>query len=83
MKCFLMKQNELTVLLSLHILHIHASKMEGTNIYLLPEKDIGQFLARKFPIKDADLVIPVPDSARPAALGFAQEIGVFLLMRAC
>jgi len=52
-----------------------ASKMEGTNIYLA-RKRIGQFLAKKFPIKDADLVIPVPDSARPAALGFAQEIGI-------
>jgi len=52
-----------------------ASKMEGRNIYLA-RKRIGQFLAKKFPIKDADLVIPVPDSARPAALGFAQEIGI-------
>ena len=33
-------------------------------------------MAKKFPIKDADLVIPVPDSARPAALGYAQELGV-------
>ncbi len=51
------------------------SRMEGTNIYVARKK-IGQFLARKFPIKDADLVIPVPDSARPAALGYAQELGV-------
>lgn len=51
------------------------SKMEGTNIYVA-RKRIGQFLARKFPIKDADLVIPVPDSARPAALGYAQELGI-------
>ncbi|WP_268542563.1 amidophosphoribosyltransferase [Candidatus Nitrosotenuis cloacae] len=51
------------------------SKMEGTNIYVARKK-IGQFLARKFPIKDADLVIPVPDSARPAALGYAQELGL-------
>jgi amidophosphoribosyltransferase len=51
------------------------SKMEGTNVYLARKK-IGQYLARKFPIKDADLVIPVPDSARPAALGYAQELGV-------
>ena len=51
------------------------SKMEGTNIYLARKK-IGQFLAKKFPLKDADLVIPVPDSARPAALGFAQELGI-------
>ena len=52
-----------------------ASTMEGSNIYL-SRKKIGQFLAKKFPIKDADLVIPVPDSARPAALGYAQELGV-------
>ena len=52
-----------------------SSNMEGANIYL-SRKKIGQFLARKFPIKDADLVIPVPDSARPAALGFAQELGI-------
>ena len=52
-----------------------SSNMEGANIYL-SRKKIGQYLAKKFPIKDADLVIPVPDSARPAALGFAQELGV-------
>ncbi len=51
------------------------SKMEGANIYVARKK-IGQFLARKFPIPDADLVIPVPDSARPAALGYAQELGI-------
>ena len=51
------------------------SKMEGTNVYLARKK-IGQYLARKFPLKDADLVIPVPDSARPAALGYAQELGI-------
>ena len=52
-----------------------SSKMEGYNIYVARKK-IGQFLAKKFPVKDADLVIPVPDSARPAALGYAQELGV-------
>ena len=52
-----------------------SSIMEGSNIYMA-RKRIGQYLARKFPIKDADLVIPVPDSARPAALGYAQELGV-------
>ena len=52
-----------------------SSKMEGSNIYVARKK-IGQFLAKKFPVKDADLVIPVPDSARPAALGYAQELGV-------
>ncbi|QUC65362.1 amidophosphoribosyltransferase [Nitrosopumilus sp. K4] len=52
-----------------------SSNMEGTNIYVA-RKNIGKYLAKKFPLKDADLVIPVPDSARPAALGYAQELGV-------
>jgi len=52
-----------------------SSKMEGKNIYLA-RKRIGQFLAKKYPLRDADLVIPVPDSARPAALGYAQELGI-------
>ena len=50
------------------------SIMEGINIYAA-RKNIGRALARKFPI-DADVVIPVPDSARPAALGYAQELGI-------
>ncbi len=52
-----------------------SSNMEGRNIYV-SRKRIGQFMAKKFPLKDADLVIPVPDSARPAALGYAQELGI-------
>ena len=52
-----------------------SSKMEGSNIYLARKK-IGQFLAKKYPLNDADVVIPVPDSARPAALGYAQELGI-------
>ncbi len=52
-----------------------SSNMEGTNIYVA-RKNIGRLLAKKFPLGDADLVIPVPDSARPAALGYAQELGV-------
>ncbi len=52
-----------------------SSNMEGTNIYVA-RKNIGRYLAKKFPIHDADLVIPVPDSARPAALGYAQQLGV-------
>lgn len=53
-----------------------ASRMEGASIYEA-RKRIGMFLARKFKDKvKADLVIPVPDSARPAALGFAQESGI-------
>lgn len=52
-----------------------SSNMEGKNIYVA-RKNIGRFLAKKFPITDADLVIPVPDSARPAALGYAQQLGI-------
>lgn len=52
-----------------------SSRMEGTNIYIA-RKRIGRGLARKFPIPDADMVVPVPDSARPAALGYAQELAL-------
>lgn len=49
--------------------------MEKINIYAA-RKRIGHFLAKKYPLKDIDVVIPVPDSARPAALGYAQELGL-------
>ncbi|HEY8139961.1 MAG TPA: amidophosphoribosyltransferase [Nitrososphaera sp.] len=52
-----------------------SSVMEGINVYAA-RKRIGQYLAKKFPIPDADVVVPVPDSARPAALGYAQELGL-------
>ncbi len=38
-------------------------------------KNFGKELARTFPV-DADLVIPVPDSGVPAALGYAEESGI-------
>ncbi len=52
-----------------------SSLMEGINIYTA-RKRIGRYLAKKFPLRDADTVIPVPDSARPAALGYAEELGI-------
>lgn len=52
-----------------------SSIMEGVNVYAARTR-IGKFLAREFPVKDADVVIPVPDSARPAALGYALELGI-------
>ena len=52
-----------------------SSIMEGINVYAA-RKRIGQYLAQKFPIPDADVVVPVPDSARPAALGYAQQLGL-------
>jgi len=38
-------------------------------------KELGRQLARESPI-DADLVIPVPDSGVPAAIGYAEESGI-------
>jgi len=37
--------------------------------------EIGRQLARTFPA-DADLVIPVPESGTPAAIGYAEESGI-------
>jgi amidophosphoribosyltransferase len=37
--------------------------------------DVGRRLAREHPA-DADLVIPVPESGTPAAIGFAEESGI-------
>lgn len=42
-------------------------------------KRMGQLLARQAPV-NADIVIPLPDSGVPAALGFAQELGIKLEM---
>jgi amidophosphoribosyltransferase len=37
---------------------------------------MGRALAREHPVLDADIVIGVPDSGTPAALGFAEESGI-------
>jgi amidophosphoribosyltransferase len=37
--------------------------------------EVGKRLAKEFPV-DADLVIPVPESGTPAAIGYAQESGI-------
>ncbi|MCB1508283.1 MAG: amidophosphoribosyltransferase, partial [Hyphomicrobiaceae bacterium] len=50
------------------------SLVEGRNVYTV-RKAIGAELAREAPA-DADIVIPVPDSGTPAAIGFAQEAGI-------
>ncbi|UUP19028.1 amidophosphoribosyltransferase [Nitratireductor thuwali] len=47
------------------------SSVEGRNVYEV-RKRIGAELARENPI-EADIVVPVPDSGTPAAIGFAQE----------
>jgi amidophosphoribosyltransferase len=50
------------------------SVMEGRSIYAV-RKNIGAELARESHVP-ADLVVPVPDSGVPAAIGYAQEAGV-------
>ncbi|CAG0954975.1 amidophosphoribosyltransferase [Geobacter sp.] len=46
----------------------------GKNVYMV-RKDFGRQLAREHQV-DADIVIPVPDSGVPAAIGYAQEAGL-------
>jgi amidophosphoribosyltransferase len=50
------------------------STVEGRNVYEV-RKHIGEELAREAPVS-ADMVIPVPDSGVPAALGFAAQSGI-------
>src|SRR2546425_6768544 len=50
------------------------SQLNGRYVYTVREA-LGRELAREHPI-DADLVIPVPDSSIPAALGYATESGI-------
>jgi amidophosphoribosyltransferase len=58
--------------------HVYFSRpdsiMGGRSVYEV-RKAIGAELARES-IVDADIVIPVPDSGVPAALGYAQESGI-------
>ena len=50
------------------------SSIEGRNVYDI-RKQIGVELAREEPA-EADIVVPVPDSGVPAAIGFAQGAGL-------
>jgi amidophosphoribosyltransferase len=50
------------------------SVLEGKSVYEA-RKQIGRELAREAPV-DADIVVPVPDSGVPAALGYAAESGL-------
>lgn len=51
------------------------SQMENRSVYEM-RKNIGIELARESSVPYADIVVPVPDSGVPAAIGFAQESGV-------
>ncbi len=50
------------------------SVVHGRSVYKV-RKNMGAELARESPA-DADVVVPVPDSGVPAALGFAQASGI-------
>ena len=50
------------------------SNVFGRQVYAV-RKEMGRQLAREHPV-EADLVIPVPDSGMPAAIGYAEEAGL-------
>jgi amidophosphoribosyltransferase len=50
------------------------SDVFGHNVHLI-RKAFGRQLAREAPV-EADVVMPVPDSGVPAALGYAEESGI-------
>ncbi len=58
--------------------HVYFSRpdsiVDGSSVYTV-RKEIGAQLAIENPV-DADIVIPVPDSGTPAAIGYAQQSGI-------
>lgn len=50
------------------------SEMLGERIYLARQR-MGEELAKESPV-EADVVVPVPDSAVPAAIGYSRESGI-------
>ncbi len=50
------------------------STIFGSQVYRV-RKEFGRQLAREYPV-DADVVISIPDSGTPAAIGYAEESGI-------
>src|SRR5262249_38714915 len=50
------------------------SKLDGLNVYEI-RKGFGRELAKEHPV-EADIVVPVPDSGVPAAIGYAEASGI-------
>ncbi|MDD2325999.1 MAG: amidophosphoribosyltransferase [Alphaproteobacteria bacterium] len=50
------------------------SFLDGYSVYAA-RKQIGMELAKEFPV-EADIVVPVPDSGVPTAIGYAQQSGI-------
>lgn len=51
------------------------SQMEGRSVYAA-RKNIGAELAKEAPCDHADLIVPVPDSGVPSAIGYAEASGI-------
>ena len=51
------------------------SFMEGKSVYEMRKK-IGAQLAIENPVEGGDIVVPVPDSGVPSAIGYAEESGL-------
>ena len=54
------------------------SEIEGRSVYQDRER-MGRRLAQENPV-EADVVVPVPDSGLPSAIGFSKESGISLAM---
>lgn len=50
------------------------SEWDGRSVHAVRQR-LGQQLAQESPV-DADVVVPVPDSSIPAAIGYARETGI-------
>ncbi len=51
------------------------SIVDGVSVYAA-RKSMGARLAEEAPVENADVVVPVPDSGMPAAIGYAQAAGI-------
>lgn len=51
------------------------SQLYGANVHEM-RKELGRQLAKERPAPNADVVIPIPDSGVPAAIGFAEQAKV-------
>ena len=52
----------------------HDSELMGKSVYEV-RKNFGRYLAKEYPV-DADMIIGVPETSLPAALGYSQESGI-------
>jgi amidophosphoribosyltransferase len=52
----------------------HESDLLGKSVYEV-RKNLGKILAREYKI-DADIIVPVPETATPAAIGYSQASGI-------